>query len=284
MSQGANNGINRPAAGECKRECLHAVCKSGKIALNATGNLNAVPLPNGIGERSKRTDHGIERPSTSEGQCERLDSIGQRAQLRCDIGRERDRRPLGHRISEDIHRLGDVGNGVAAKSGHRELAYAIGDPSELIGQIVRNGHAFPLLDGISERSERSGHLLDGTGTESGEGVEQAAKRGLAHRGAHGRQTPTDLIPIEFGELTECGRQIDQALRSECNRTGTHQTGDSGQGTCRSGYSGNLAHGTTHGNKAASDLVPAILGERIERLGNLVKTLHGEVDRAGSDDS
>ena len=228
--------------------------------MNSARNLHAVPLLNGIGERSKRTDHGIERPSTSKGQCERLDSTGQRAKLRCDIGRELDRRPLGHRIGESVHRLGDVGNGIAAPSSQRELAYAIGDPSELIGQIVRNGHAFPLLNGISERSERSGHLLDGTGTESGEGVEQAAKRGLAHRSAHGRQTPADLIPIEFGELTECGRQIDQALRSECDRAGTHQTGDSGQGTCRSGYSGDLAHGTAHGNKAASDLVPAILRE------------------------
>ena len=228
--------------------------------MDSARNGDVFPLVHRPCQLSQGANDGVQRPSTSEGQCERFHAIGQRAQLRCDIGRELDRRPLGHRVGEGVHRLSDVGNSVAAPSSQRELAYAVGDPSELIGQIVRNGHTFPFLNGISERSERSGHLLDGTGTESGEGVEQAAKRGLAHRGAHGRQTPADLIPIEFGELTECGRQIDQALRSECNRTGTHQTGDSGQGTCRSGYSGDLTHGTAHGNKAASDLIPAILRE------------------------
>ena len=76
----------------------------------------------------------------------------------------------------------------------------------------------------------------------------------------------------------------KTLHGEVDRAGSDQSRQTREFTQCTANDRNLSKGTAHGNKAASDLVPAILRERIERLGDIPKTLSSKNYGARSDDS
>ena len=62
----------------------------------------------------------------------------------------------------------------------------------------------------------------------------------------------------------------KTLHGEVDRAGSDQSGQTREFTQCTANDRDLAESAAHGNKAASDFVPAILRERIERLGDITK--------------
>ena len=74
------------------------------------------------------------------------------------------------------------------------------------------------------------------------------------------------------------------MHGEDDRARSDDSGQTREFTQCTANEPDFAKSTAHGNQAASDFVPAILRERIERLGDIPKTLSSKNYGARSDDS
>ena len=233
MSQGANNRVHRPSTGESERERLHTVRETGEIALDSSGNGDTLPLIHRGCQLSQGANNRVHRPSTGESERERLHTVRESFEIPFDLRREFDGRPLRDRVGHLDHARGCGRQRSCSNTAEREFHDPGCQCSKTRRQITWNGNPRPFLDRIGQLTKRNGNLGYGACTETGKCIQQRTKGCCAQGAGHGGKASSDFIPVEFGEFTECCRDIDKTLRGKSDRSRAHKAGDSGQGACRS---------------------------------------------------
>ena len=203
--------------------------------------------------------------------------------------------PLLHRIGQCAEWFGHRGNGLGTEPRQRVEERTEGDLTKGATHGGKSStdlvpiHSPELLQSIGKIIQALNSGPDCSGTEQTTDVGQHAKAAgntadFKQGATHGDKTSTDLVPIELCEFAKAFCELRKCFGGKGDGACAKYAGQASQLTDANGNEANLTHGSAHGDKTSTDLIPIEFGELAESFAEFSQRFDGQVDGRATKES